>query len=183
MHKAGYRLNDILEKLSGGDRRSIGRVDEVLADVRRNPELFEQVVEGLLNDDPLIRMRSADAIEKLTRDDPERLRPFRDMLLGRVAAIEQQEVRWHVAQMIPRLDLTTDEVARAKDILVGYLADDSKIVKTEAMQALAVLAARDPGLRPEVIEHLRELTRTGSPAMRSRGRKLLAQLGSHPRRA
>jgi hypothetical protein len=58
----------------------------------------------------------------------------------------------------------------------GYLADNSKIVRTCTMQALADLAERNPALRQEVVPLLEELTITGSPAMQSRGRKLLARL-------
>lgn len=44
------------------------------------------------------------------------------------------------------------------------------------MQALADIAFVDAELRPTIIIQLERLTRTGSPAMQSRGRKLLAQL-------
>jgi hypothetical protein len=97
------------------------------------------------------------------------------MLLREIAQIEQQEVRWHVAQMLPRLELSAKERAEAVEMLVGYLEDASKIVKTESMQALADLAAGDVRLQEKVIPLLEELTHTGSPAVRSRGRKLLAR--------
>ena len=44
------------------------------------------------------------------------------------------------------------------------------------MQALADLAEHDQQLRRRVLPLLAELTHTGTPAMRSRGRKLLARL-------
>ena len=169
---------DILGKLSGGDRRSIGRVDDVVADVGADPALFGPLIEGLLDRDPLIRMRAADAVEKITRDHPQYLSPYRGLLLGPAAAVEQQEVKWHIAQMIPRLELSEAHVRRAKEILLGYLGDPSRIVKTEAMQALTHLAELDPTLRQQVVGLLQNLTSTGSPAMRSRGRRLLARLAS-----
>jgi hypothetical protein len=49
-------------------------------------------------------------------------------------------------------------------------------VETFAMQALADVAGRDAELRGPIVRRLRVLTRTGSPAMRSRGMKLLAEL-------
>jgi hypothetical protein len=78
--------------------------------------------------------------------------------------------------MFPRLELSEEEQAVIVEILLDYLNDKSKIVKTFSMQALADFAERDAGLRPQVIKLLEELTRTGSPAMRSRGRKLLKNL-------
>ncbi len=100
-----------LEKLVGGDRRSIGRVDEVVADVMNNPSLFGIVFDGMLSDDPLLRMRCADAAEKITEKQPGFLQPYKEKLIKEVAKIEQPEVRWHVAQMIPRLEVDQEERA------------------------------------------------------------------------
>ena len=171
-------MNDILKKLKGGDRRSIGRANEVVDDVLGDPALFDAVFQGMFNDDPVVRMRAADAIEKITGRHPEYLRPYKTVLLRQVAAVEQQEVRWHVAQMIPRLELSEEEHQQAIEILWGYLNDKSNIVKTFSMQALADLAAGDAKLLPQVIELLEELISTGSPAVQKRGRKLLKRLNA-----
>jgi hypothetical protein len=171
-------MSDLLFKLTGGDMRSIGRSNEVVAEVLANPALFETLFNGMLADDPLVRMRAADAVEKITARQPELLTPYKDRLLEEVSQSEQQEVRWHVAQLLPRLTLTPVERQEALAILETYLEDKSKIVKTFAMQTLADLAEQDPTLRPAIIARLETLTASGSPAMRSQGRKLLARLGS-----
>lgn len=169
-------MHPILRKLQGGDRRSIGRVDEVVADVLADPSLFGVVFEAMLDDDPLIRMRCADAVEKITVEHSEYLHPYKERLIQQVAKIDQQEVRWHVAQLFSRLELGPAERRVVMDILTDYLTDKSRIVKTFSMQSLADIAERDAELREPIIHQLEELTRTGSPAMKSRGRKLLAKL-------
>jgi hypothetical protein len=169
-------MSQILKKLAGGDRRSIGRANEVVADVLDDPTLFDSVFRGMLGDDPLIRMRAADAVEKVTAQRPDYLQPFKQKLLRQVAGSRQQEVRWHVAQMLPRLALRRPELAVAVETLLDYLADESSIVKTFAMQALADFAEREVFLRERVIKVLQRCTREGSPAMKSRGRKLLKSL-------
>ncbi|MBM4429145.1 MAG: hypothetical protein FJ026_02205 [Chloroflexi bacterium] len=169
-------MSKVLARLQGGDRRSIGRADEVVQDVLREPNLFGEVFRGMWADSPLLRMRCTDVVEKVTAIHPELLQAYKQPLLKRVARVDQQEVRWHVAQMLPRLQLSREERALAVGILLGYLHDESRIVKTFAMQALADLAEKDPTLRPQVIGWLEQLTVTGSPAMASRGRKLLARL-------
>lgn len=168
--------DDILEKLKGGDRRSIGRADEVVTDVLNDPALFTVLFGGMLSDDPLIRMPAADAVEKITVEHPEYLQPHKVELLEEVAKVEQQEVRWHVAQMIARLGLSAEEFGQAAEILREYLEDKSKIVKVWSMQALADLMKQDETLLDEVVATLEEQTRIGSPAMQSRGRRLLARL-------
>ncbi len=121
-------------------------------------------------------MRAADVAEKASRDAPDLLRTYKREMLGLAGETEQQEVRWHLAQMIPRLSLNAAERRRAHDALCAYLEDRGSIVRTLAMQGLADLALQDPALRSEVTERIRALTRTGTAAMKARGRKLLAAL-------
>jgi hypothetical protein len=77
--------------------------------------------------------------------------------------------------ILPRLQLTASECRRVA-ILQSYLADKSSIVKTFAMQGLIDLTGQCASSRPTVIDLIRTLTRTGTPAMRARGRKLLQKL-------
>ena len=51
-------MKAILSKLKGGDRRSIGTVEQVVKEVLNNPHLFNDVFEGMVDNDPVIRMRS-----------------------------------------------------------------------------------------------------------------------------
>lgn len=173
-------MKHILRYLDGGDRRSIRGVPEVVHLVLGEPSLFSAVFDGILGVEPVNRMRCADAIEKITRARPEYLQPYKKQLLQLAVTEEQPEVRWHLAQLVPRLHLSKRERRQAVEVLNRYLTDRSRIVKTFAMQGLADIAARDPLLRGPILERLRELTRIGSPAMRSRGRKLLAQLDEPP---
>ncbi len=169
-------MKALIKMLAGGDRRSIGKSEEVVALVLSQPKLFEKVFAGMLHDDPLIRMRSADVVEKVTALKPELLAPYKVTLIRQVARIEQQEVRWHVAQMFSRLHLNKRERRLVLQILQEYLTDKSGIVKTFAMQAMTDIAERDEELRPGIIKQIQLLTRTGTPAMKSRGKKLLAKL-------
>ena len=169
----------ILSKLRGGDRRSIGRVGEVVSAVRKKPDLFNDLVPGLFDKDPVVRMRAADAMEKISSGNPEVLRPFKGKLIRLAKMTRQQELRWHMAQMIPRLKLTPKETAAATEIFFEYLKDKSKIVVTFAMQALADLAIKAPDISTRVIRAVEKLIQTGSPAMQSRGKKIRMQLKNH----
>jgi hypothetical protein len=164
---------NILALLEGGDRRTIGRSDQIAATVSKDAKLFPQLIAGLWSADPLVRMRAADAAEKVTRTHAKLLRPYKKELLGLVTEAQQQELRWHLAVILPRLPLTHKEKEIAICALESYLEDRSSIVKTFALQGLADLAQDEPELRPKVIEILREAPRNGTPAMKARSRKLL----------
>ena len=174
-----YKRQDmakILSRLRGGDRRSIGNVSEVVAAVRKKPDLLKDLVTGLFDEDPVVRMRAADAMEKISLENPQSLQPFKTQLIRLARQTQQQELRWHTAQMIPRLKLTPEEAATVTDIFFDYLTDKSKIVVTFAMQALSDLALKKGAASARMIRAIEKLTRTGSPAIQSRGTKLLPKL-------
>ncbi len=169
-------VKNILALLQGGDRRSIGRSDEVARMVSANPRLFPKLVRGLWATDVRVRMRAADAMEKVTRRCMNLLQPYKKELLGLMAETSEQEVRWHLAAMVPRLSMTDGERRRAVGLLSRYLEDHSSIVKTFALQGLADLAQQERSIRGEVVEVLREAVRSGTPAMKARSRKLLSEM-------
>ena len=172
--------------LRGGDRRSIGEANRTVTLIIRKPERFQELLECLWHDDPVVRMRAADAAEKISAQRPELLYPFKAELLGLAAETSQQELRWHLALIIPRLPLTETERERGCALLREFLNDrisikkgsikNGSIVKTCALQGLAELARGDPELKAEVAEIMEQASRNGTAAMRARARKLLPRL-------
>jgi hypothetical protein len=164
--------------LQGGDRRSLGRANQVAALVLGQPKRFPELLECMWCDDPVVRMRAADAAEKISAQKGELLHPFKAELLGLAGETSQQELRWHLALMIPRLPLTRAERKHAVALLKEFLNDRSSIVKTCALQGLAELAQGNPKLRSEAVGVMELASRTGTPAMKARARKLLPGLRS-----
>ncbi len=171
-------MTELIELLSVGDRRTTGKVPVVMARVRARPELFAELVTALAHGDAGVRMRAADAMEKITRQHPEWVLPHKRGLLALAVNATQAELRWHLAQVLPRLTLTGSERAKVVALLRGYLGDHSRIVKTCAMQALVDIALVDRRYLAEVRELIERLTAQGSPAMRARGRKLLTLIAA-----
>ena len=168
-------MHPLLLKLEGGDRRSIGRADEVASEILKDPRLFHVLVEGLNVENPVIKMRAADAMEKASIEKPGHLLPYKSQLLKLAASSEQIEVQWHLAQILPRLKLNHNEKVTVVNTLLTYLSGNSSIVNTFVMQAFADIAQTDEKLRPSLLVHIKELSVTGTPAMKARGRKLLAE--------
>ncbi len=156
-----------------GDRRSIGRSNAVARLVLGRPRHFRELIACLWHENPVVRMRSADAAEKVSVEKPRLLDRHKPELLGLLGEAEQIELRWHLAAMIPRLNLTPAERHRAAAALQRYLEDRSSIVKTFALQALADLARADVTLCSRVKQLLEKAVQSGTPAMKARARKLL----------
>src|SRR5512145_247964 len=149
-------MNQILSLLTGGDRRSIGRSEEAARIVLANPGQFGELFTGLESPHPLVAMRAANGLEKVTAQRPELLQPHKTALLELADRAIQQEVRWHLAQMLPRLVLDERERLGAFQVLTGYLADKSGIVRTFTLQALVDLAQQDERLQPQAVAILQE---------------------------
>jgi hypothetical protein len=165
----------IADKLEGKDRRSIGRADEVARLVLREPRRFRELFTCLWNENPVLRMRAADAAEKVSAKKPRLLDRHKAELLGLLAETEQIELRWHLALMVPRLRLSATEQQRAAAALQRYLEDRSSIVRTFALQGLADLARNDDALHRKVKQLLEDSMQSGTPAMKARARKLLKE--------
>jgi HEAT repeat protein len=144
----------------------------VLSDPKGLPELFE----CLWDEDPIVRMRAADAAEKIIVTRSALLKPHKLEFLGLLDEAGQIELRWHLALLAPRLALTGPEGVRVAAALQRYLEDRSSIVKTFALQGLADLAGQDPRLRETVRRTLEQGLRTGTAAMKARTRKLLKEM-------
>jgi hypothetical protein len=168
--------NEILALLEGGDLRTLGRAEEVAEIVSKEGRLFPKLIAGLWSAERLVRMRAADATEKVTRKHPELLVRYKKELLGLMNQAEEPELRWHLAAIVPRLSLNAKERMLIVAGLNSYLRDRSSIVRTFALQGLADLAHDDKETQAEVIEILRSSVKTGTAAMKARSRKLLLEL-------
>ena len=172
-------MEGILKKLSGGDLRSIGRSNEVVKEVIRDSSLMAEVIEGMLNTDPVVRLRSADVAEKVGRRHPEYLQPLKSRLIREIVKVSQPEVRWHLAQIFTLLTLSASERRIVTTTLCSWLDDpaqSSKIVRVMALQALADLAFEDKKLRQTALDRINRALNEGSPSEKARCRKLLSSL-------
>ncbi len=168
---------NILKKLSGRDLRSIGKSNEVVKDISKNPSLFREVFDGILQNDPIIKLRSADVIEKVSSRYPRYLQPFKNKLINDISKIKQQEVRWHVAQMFSYLKVNKKERDKIIRILYSWLnSEKSNIVRVCCMQTLAEFAKKDFKIMPKILKKLKDAIKLGSPAIKSRGKRLINEL-------
>jgi hypothetical protein len=172
---------NVLEKLKGGDFRSIGKANELVKSVIENPKLLPLLFKGMNSADPLIRMRAADAAEKVSKEHPQYLQPFKSQLINKLTKIPQQEVRWHAAQMFSYLTLTPRERTKVARILFYWLKNEkSNIVRVMSLQTLADFAKQDIKIKNKTIPLLKNFLVGGTPSLKSRSRKLLREF-SHIR--
>ena len=162
------------ELLSGGDLRSIGKSDAVVKLILEKPKTFDELFECLYSEDPVIRMRSADAIEKISVVQPTLLKNYKTPLLQRISRIDQKEVQWHYAQIVPRLALTNSEAKECVDTLLNNVqSSKSNIVKVFSIQAIYDIAKLHTEIAPVINKLLIEFMDSEVPSIKSRVRKLM----------
>ena len=165
-------LHLLLSLLTGGDRRSIGRSPVVVGRVLRRPKLLQVLVQGLSAADPLVRMRAADALEKVSVPLRSQLRRYVPRLLRLAKEASEQELQWHLSQVLPRLALSPKQRTEARRIFRGYLASRSSIVQAMAVEALVQLAPDSRAGRQAVVRLLAEASCSPRAAVRARARRL-----------
>jgi len=165
--------NDLLEKLSGGDLRSIGKADLVVDEIY-NQNDFDILFNYLYSDDRLIVMRAADAIEKITAKRTDYLCGHKEEILSFCKHADNIEFKWHLALLLPRLSFSENEYADVLEILSSWLLDhkESKIVRVNSIQALFELSKEDLMVKEKLDSILNEVEKENIPSLLARIRKI-----------
>jgi hypothetical protein len=164
---------NILSKLRGGDLRSIGSNKSIVAGIKTR-EQFTGLFNCLFNPDRVVVMRAADAIEKITLERPEFLSGHKEELLRLSQTAVNKELKWHLAQLIPRLKLTPAELQSSFKLLEKWAeaGENSRIVRANALEALHLLSENRPVYRKRLDLLIHRVWSENIPSLRARIKKL-----------
>ena len=158
--------------LLGEDLRTIrqnGVVVKSIHDQGTFDELFSLVFH---HERPLV-MRAVDAVEKVTAKHPGLLRSHKNQLLELLNSADHKELKWHVAQLIPRLDLMLAELKNVWHRLAYWALNktESKIVRVNALQGLFDLSKANPELKDDFEKIISAVDHEMIPSIQARIRK------------
>ncbi|NER10404.1 hypothetical protein SAMN06265375_10151 [Muriicola jejuensis] len=164
---------DLITYLTGGDLRSIAKVEELLPLVRTQSD-FDELFKFLYSKDRLIVMRTADALEKLTTQNPRFLFGHKEDILHFIDTARDKEFKWHLSSMVSRLKLTNDELQRVWKELTKWAKDkrESRIVRVHSIQSLFDLAKQDTELQRDLKKTAVALKKENIPSIQARLRIL-----------
>ncbi len=169
-------MNQIIEWLSGGDRRSDGASDEVVSLVLETPQVFADLYEALHYSDGVVRGRASDALEKIGRVKPEL---FYDHIPEIIKVSKEDanfEVRFHLAMLLGHLALYDEYITDISFMLRELLNDRTAFVKSWTIASLCIIARLYPEMKQPIIEWVSALDGDKSIAVRTRVRKGLEVL-------
>ncbi len=166
-------MNDILGYLKDGDLRSIASVDQLVERITTQAE-FDKLFDYLYSENRLIAMRAADAVEKVTRQNPQFLVIHKAQYFGLLEQAKQKEQKWHLAQLAVRFDYTAEELAIIWQKLQCWVENkkESKLVRVNALQAMYDLAKYDQAHQRQFNEIAKALKAESVPSIDARLRKL-----------
>ncbi len=162
------------DQLKGGDLRSIGKADRIVAQIKDQADL-DELFKGLFDLDRKVVMRTADAIEKVTLENPLYLQKHKEEIIALCNSSQAIELKWHLAQLLPRLDLSAQEVEKCWKILREWATDrnESRIVRVNSLQGLFELSSKRRNGRESFDRIAEEIGREKIPSINARIRNLL----------
>ena len=169
-------MNDVLRMLTGGDLRSDGAADQVAEIVLENPDLFDDLFDGIDVEQDLIRGRAAHSLEKVSRVRPEMFLPHIDQLLEIARCENLPMARWHYAMIFTNLAVFPDLIGRLLPLLFEMLEDESVFVKSWAISGLTVCARLYPEHTDKITKSIASHKDDKSIAIRSKVRNAMTCL-------
>jgi len=165
--------NGVVELLVQGDMRTVNYVDQVVSAALVDPGVIQVLVDCIIGAEEGLAMRAADALQKICAQRPELLYPYKAKLVTIALSVNQPEVQWHMAQILPTHNLTAIEASKLATLWENdFYKSESSIVKTFALQAMADVSGRYPVASDKLHEMIVYALDKGTPAMRARARKL-----------
>ena len=164
--------------LKGGDLRSTAGVAQLVPMIKSQNE-FDLLFPYLKAENRLLAMRAADAIEKITLDHAEFLKPHTAHLIQLLERARHKELKWHLSQLISRVPLTNDQMHHTWLILTKWAMDtsESKIVRVNALQALFELSKRNIRFEKSLAPILQSLEKEEVPSLKARLGKIKEAMG------
>lgn len=161
--------------LSRGKPNSLGEVPAVINTVLAEHQRLSELYDCLFNEDAWVRMRAADALEKICRVHPDWLEPYIDKFSSDLATSTQPSIQWHMAQIYRQVTLTPQQQHVAIKWLKTLVSktDVDWIVSANVMDTLTQFTAS--GLLPvsDLVPLLKIQQHHKSPAVNKRATKYL----------
>jgi HEAT repeat protein len=162
--------------LAVGDLRSDGLAPEIAARLLETPDLIVDLLDALATGSDVVRGHASDAIERISRQRPDLVRPALAAFLSQVQRDPIPMVRWHLAMLLGNLATEGASLGEIVDTLLALLADPSPFVKSWAISGLCQIGRRYPERQGKIMEELAPLGRDPSIAVRHRAEKAMRLL-------
>lgn len=168
----------IEQMLTGGHANSLGRTLEVVDLVLVDQTRFDELFACYHSKDPVVRLRTSNALKRIEKVQHDWLVPYLDQLLNEVSETDQASTQWTMANLFLALapDMSKTQHTQARQVLKRNLEkSDDWIVLNETMRTLAIWAQNDTDLKSWFLPQLKRLAADPRKSVSKRAAKLLAE--------
>jgi hypothetical protein len=164
-----------------GKKNSLGRANEVAELVSNDKSRLDELYQTMFDDNAWVRMRAADAYEKVCRQHPIWLVPYIDRLQQELAHSTQASIQWHLAEIYVQVELNHSQKKRAIEWAAKLLstADADWIVAANCMNMLAHFTRQGDVTQNELLVLLRVQQSHRSNAVVKRANKLFSEFSQN----
>ena len=170
------RQNPLRGMLAVGDLRSDGLAAEAAELVLSRPDLLPDLVDMLTDPDPAARGHAADALERVSREEPAAVEKYLGRLLSHVEGDSVAMVRWHLAMIFGNLSRSEKTASRSVPSLIALLDDPSAFVRAWSVSGLCLIGRQFSGFQEDILLALRRVGSDRSIAVRHRAATAVALL-------
>lgn len=163
----------------GGHANSLGKTEEVVQQVLADESLLEELYRCMFSQDAWVRMRAADAFEKVCREHSEWIERYVDRIQRELYDDAQQaSIKWHIAQIYQQVSLTPKQKKAAIHWLIAQVStvDVDWIVSANVMETLVYFVKSGDIAKDDVHRLLKIQTCHTSNAVTKKANKLIAIL-------
>jgi hypothetical protein len=163
----------LIHLLLGKGLRTIRQNATVVQSIH-DQHAFDELFSLVFHHERPLAMRAVDAVEKVTLKYPRFLEPHKAQLLSILKSADHKELKWHVAQLIPRVGLSPDELEMVWHIFSYWVLNknESKTVRVNALQGLFDLSKINPDSKPELQNIAVAIEHELIPSIQARVRKI-----------
>jgi hypothetical protein len=175
------------EMLTGGHPNSLGRTVEVVDLVLKNPVRLSDLYNCYFSTDQVVRLRTSNAIKRISREKPEWLAPYIDKFISEISTIRQASTQWTLAELFQTLSGFMSETQRTNALAIlkqNLETATDWIVLNNTMETLGEWAVTDSELKEWLLPCLDRLSDDSRKSVAGRAQKIGAKLRNkaHTRR-
>jgi hypothetical protein len=173
-------MSESFEKmLTGGHPNSLGRTLEVVELILQDKKRVAELLDTYSSSDEVVRLRISNALKRICKEHPDWIYPYTDILLSKIAKINQASTQWTLATLFRLLSssLTTDQ----KDLAIQHLKHNLDthsdwIVINTTMETLFTWGKDNPPLAEWLIPRLKKFQQDTHKSISGRATKYLIAL-------
>lgn len=119
------------------------RIRQCRAIITSRPDAFGQLLDAVVHPDPSVRVAAAKTVNAVTENDPDLTNNYKNILIYKIAKVEQNDVRREIIHVVSRLKLTEREYVDAGHIINDYFYSGDKEIVALCYRTVETLLSRE----------------------------------------